>query len=56
MEFTLRTPEGFVGRIYAYGFYDRLEYRDTIVNYLSRLINILDVSSVEMEELSTYLG
>lgn len=23
MEFTLRTPEGFVGRIYSYGFYDR---------------------------------
>lgn len=23
MEFTLRTPEGFIGRIYTYGFYDR---------------------------------
>lgn len=23
MEFTLRTPEGFYGRIYTYGFYDR---------------------------------
>lgn len=27
MEFTLRTPEGFVGRIYTYGFYDRCFFR-----------------------------
>lgn len=25
MEFTLRTPEGFYGRIYTYGFYDRYD-------------------------------
>lgn len=27
MEFTLRTPEGFLGRIYTHGFYDRCFYR-----------------------------
>ncbi|KAJ9583139.1 hypothetical protein L9F63_022518, partial [Diploptera punctata] len=27
MEFTLRTPEGFIGRIYTYGFYDRCFFR-----------------------------
>ncbi|XP_018563017.1 uncharacterized protein LOC108904824 isoform X3 [Anoplophora glabripennis] len=27
MEFTLRTPEGFYGRIYTYGFYDRCFFR-----------------------------
>lgn len=27
MEFTLRTPEGFTGRIYTYGFYDRCFFR-----------------------------
>ncbi|ENN72024.1 hypothetical protein YQE_11315, partial [Dendroctonus ponderosae] len=27
MEFTLRTPEGFYGRIYSYGFYDRCFFR-----------------------------
>ncbi|XP_072162409.1 LOW QUALITY PROTEIN: uncharacterized protein nompA [Bemisia tabaci] len=27
MEFTLRTPEGFIGRIYTYGYYDRCFYR-----------------------------
>lgn len=27
MEFTLRTPEGFQGRIYTYGFYDRCFFR-----------------------------
>ncbi|XP_043947618.2 uncharacterized protein LOC108022585 isoform X3 [Drosophila biarmipes] len=27
MEFTIRTPEGFVGRIYTYGFYDRCFFR-----------------------------
>lgn len=27
MEFTLRTPEGFLGRIYTYGYYDRCFYR-----------------------------
>ena len=29
MEFTLRTPEGFTGRIYTYGFYDRCFFRGT---------------------------
>ena len=29
MEFTLRTPEGFSGRIYTYGFYDRCFFRGT---------------------------
>ncbi|XP_052838864.1 uncharacterized protein LOC128254089 isoform X2 [Drosophila gunungcola] len=27
MEFTIRTPEGFLGRIYTYGFYDRCFFR-----------------------------
>lgn len=27
MEFTLRTPEGFLGRIYTHGYYDRCFYR-----------------------------
>lgn len=27
MEFTLRTPEGFIGRIYTYGYYDRCFFR-----------------------------
>ncbi|CAG2068315.1 unnamed protein product, partial [Timema podura] len=27
MEFTLRTPEGFYGRVYTYGFYDRCFFR-----------------------------
>lgn len=26
MEFTIRTPEGFLGRIYTYGYYDRYVY------------------------------
>ena len=29
MEFTLRTPEGFSGRIYTYGYYDRCFFRGT---------------------------
>jgi len=29
MEFTLRTPEPFTGRIYTYGFYDRCFFRGT---------------------------
>lgn len=27
MEFTLRTPEPFIGRIYTHGYYDRCFYR-----------------------------
>lgn len=27
MEFTLRLPEGFYGRMYTYGFYDRCFFR-----------------------------
>ncbi|XP_050539438.1 uncharacterized protein LOC126904438 isoform X2 [Daktulosphaira vitifoliae] len=29
MEFTLRTPEGFLGRIYTHGYYDRCFFRGT---------------------------
>lgn len=29
MEFTLRTPEGFTGRIYTHGYYDRCFFRGT---------------------------
>lgn len=36
MEFTLRLPEGFYGRIYTYGFYDRCFFRGNggVVNLL----------------------
>ncbi|XP_035910357.1 uncharacterized protein LOC118511407 isoform X4 [Anopheles stephensi] len=39
MEFTLRTPEGFVGRIYAYGFYDRCFFRGN-----GGTVNVLRIS------------
>jgi PAN domain len=39
MEFTLRTPEGFVGRIYSYGYYDRCFFRGT-----GGTINVLRLS------------
>lgn len=39
MEFTLRTPEGFVGRIYSYGFYDRCFFRGN-----GGTINVLRIS------------
>lgn len=36
MEFTLRLPEGFYGRMYTYGFYDRCFFRGNggVVNVL----------------------
>ncbi|XP_055379401.1 uncharacterized protein LOC129610746 isoform X3 [Condylostylus longicornis] len=39
MEFTLRTPEGFVGRIYTYGFYDRCFFRGN-----GGTVNVLRIS------------
>ncbi|XP_058463287.1 uncharacterized protein LOC131437752 isoform X2 [Malaya genurostris] len=39
MEFTLRTPEGFLGRIYAYGFYDRCFFRGN-----GGTVNVLRIS------------
>ncbi|XP_060519493.1 uncharacterized protein LOC132697826 isoform X2 [Cylas formicarius] len=39
MEFTLRTPEGFYGRIYTYGFYDRCFFRGN-----GGTINVLRIS------------
>lgn len=39
MEFTLRTPEGFVGRIYTYGFYDRCFFRGS-----GGTVNVLRIS------------
>ncbi|KAL9918554.1 no mechanoreceptor potential A [Glossina fuscipes fuscipes] len=39
MEFTIRTPEGFVGRIYTYGYYDRCFFRGN-----GGTINVLRIS------------
>lgn len=39
MEFTLKTPEGFVGRIYSYGFYDRCFFRGN-----GGTVNVLRIS------------
>lgn len=39
MEFTLRTPEGFYGRIYTYGFYDRCFFRGS-----GGTVNVLRIS------------
>ncbi|KAJ8925699.1 hypothetical protein NQ315_009546 [Exocentrus adspersus] len=39
MEFTLRTPEGFYGRIYTYGFYDRCFFRGN-----GGTVNVLRIS------------
>ncbi|XP_055609917.1 uncharacterized protein LOC129756893 isoform X6 [Uranotaenia lowii] len=39
MEFTLRTPEGYYGRIYAYGFYDRCFFRGN-----GGTVNVLRIS------------
>ncbi|XP_039448084.1 uncharacterized protein LOC120427296 [Culex pipiens pallens] len=39
MEFTLRTPEGFIGRIYSYGFYDRCFFRGN-----GGTVNVLRIS------------
>ncbi|XP_030766535.1 uncharacterized protein LOC115890446 [Sitophilus oryzae] len=42
MEFTLRTPEGFYGRIYAHGFYDRCFFRGN-----GGTINVLRISGAQ---------
>lgn len=42
MEFTLRTPEPFVGRIYTYGFYDRCFYRGN-----GGTVNVLRISGAQ---------
>lgn len=42
MEFTLRTPEGFYGRIYTYGFYDRCFFRGS-----GGTINVLRISGTQ---------
>lgn len=42
MEFTLRTPEGFVGRIYTYGFYDRCFFRGN-----GGTVNVLRISGAQ---------
>lgn len=39
MEFTLKTPDGFVGRIYTYGFYDRCFFRGN-----GGTVNVLRIS------------
>ncbi|XP_033233564.1 uncharacterized protein nompA isoform X3 [Drosophila pseudoobscura] len=39
MEFTIRTPEGFLGRIYTYGFYDRCFFRGN-----GGTVNVLRIS------------
>lgn len=42
MEFALRTPEGFFGRIYTYGFYDRCFFRGN-----GGTINVLRISGAQ---------
>ncbi|XP_065219533.1 uncharacterized protein LOC135845021 isoform X2 [Planococcus citri] len=42
MEFTLRTPEGFLGRIYAHGYYDRCFYRGN-----GGTLNVLRISGAQ---------
>ena len=42
MEFTLRTPEGFIGRIYTYGYYDRCFFRGN-----GATINVLRISGAQ---------
>ncbi|KAK3909265.1 hypothetical protein KUF71_003864 [Frankliniella fusca] len=42
MEFTLRTPEGFVGRIYTHGFYDRCFFRGN-----GGTVNVLRISGAQ---------
>lgn len=42
MEFTLRTPEGFYGRIYTYGFYDRCFFRGN-----GGTLNVLRISGAQ---------
>lgn len=47
MEFTLRTPDGFVGRIYTYGFYDRCFFRGN-----GGTVNVLRISGPQVKYLS----
>ncbi|XP_017767802.1 PREDICTED: uncharacterized protein LOC108556286 isoform X2 [Nicrophorus vespilloides] len=42
MEFTLRTPEGFYGRIYTYGYYDRCFFRGN-----GGTLNVLRISGAQ---------
>lgn len=42
MEFTLRTPEGFYGRIYTYGYYDRCFFRGN-----GGTVNVLRISGAQ---------
>lgn len=42
MEFTLHTPEGFYGRIYTFGHYDRCFFRGS-----GGTVNILRISGVQ---------
>ncbi|XP_015594188.1 uncharacterized protein LOC107267249 isoform X3 [Cephus cinctus] len=42
MEFTLRTPEGFIGRIYTYGYYDRCFFRGN-----GGTVNVLRISGAQ---------
>jgi hypothetical protein len=42
MEFTLRTPEGFIGRIYTYGYYDRCFFRGN-----GATVNVLRISGAQ---------
>lgn len=42
MEFTLRTPEGFYGRMYTYGYYDRCFFRGN-----GGTVNVLRISGAQ---------
>ncbi|XP_043272923.1 uncharacterized protein nompA isoform X2 [Venturia canescens] len=42
MEFTLRTPDGFIGRIYTYGYYDRCFFRGN-----GGTVNVLRISGAQ---------
>lgn len=39
MEFTLKTPEGFIGRIYTHGYYNRCKVQGT-----GGIVNVLRIS------------
>lgn len=42
MEFTLRTPDGFLGRIYTHGYYDRCFYKGN-----GGQVNVLRISGAQ---------
>lgn len=44
MEFTLYTPEGFYGRIYTFGHYDRCFFRGS-----GGTVNILKISGIQSQ-------